>query len=81
MRVIVVRHYKTLINASGRIMGWGDAPWVSGWEADPAYVHEVLNDRGFQYSAVYTSYLERARQTGMFFAKNEVSSSYRIPPC
>lgn len=70
MHAIVVRHYKTLINASGQIMGWGDAPPVKGWEADLAYVDAILNERDIQFSAVYTSYLERARQTGMFYARN-----------
>jgi len=69
MRAIVVRHYKTLINASGLIMGWGDAPRVKGWEADLAYVDAILNERDIQFSTVYTSYLERARQTGMFYAR------------
>ncbi len=69
MRAIVVRHYRTLINASGLIMGWGDAPPVKGWEADLAYVDAILNERSIEISAVYTSYLERARQTGMFYAR------------
>ncbi len=69
MRAIVVRHYKTLINAAGLIMGWGNAPPVKGWEADMAYVGAVLNERNIQFSAVYTSYLERARRTGMFYAR------------
>ncbi|MBL3528909.1 MAG: histidine phosphatase family protein [gamma proteobacterium endosymbiont of Lamellibrachia anaximandri] len=69
MRAIVVRHYKTLINESGLIMGWGDAPRVKGWEADLTYVDGILNEHNIQFSAVYTSYLERARQTGMFYAR------------
>lgn len=69
MRVIVVRHYKTLINASGLIMGWGDAPPVKGWEADMIWVDNILNQHDIRFSAVYTSYLERARQTGMFYAR------------
>ncbi|MBL3590921.1 MAG: histidine phosphatase family protein [gamma proteobacterium endosymbiont of Lamellibrachia anaximandri] len=69
MRAIVVRHYKTLINASGLIMGWGDAPPVKGWKADMSYVDAILNEHNIQFSAVYTSYLERARQTGMFYAR------------
>ena len=71
MRAIVVRHYKTLINASGLIMGWGDAPPVNGWEADLIHVNKVLNKHDIQFSAVYTSYLERARQTGMFYARKQ----------
>ena len=69
MRAIVVRHFKTLINASGLIMGWGDAPPVKGWEADLTYVDALLNEHDIQCSAIYTSYLERARQTGMFYAR------------
>ncbi|MCP5443517.1 MAG: histidine phosphatase family protein [Chromatiaceae bacterium] len=69
MRAIVVRHYKTLINASGHILGWGDAPRVLEWERDLAYVNSVLDERNIRFGAVYTSYLERARQTGMFFAR------------
>ena len=69
MRAIVVRHYKTLINASDQIMGWGDAPPAKGWEADLAFVDAILKQRGIEFAAVYTSYLERARQTGMFYAR------------
>ncbi len=68
MRVILVRHYKTLINASERIMGWGDAPRVSDWERDLADVHRVLVDRDIGIDAVYSSFLERARQTAMYYA-------------
>jgi len=69
MRAIVVRHYKTLINASGQIMGWGDAPRVKDWESDLIYVDMILNKLDIRFSAIYTSYLERARQTGMFYAR------------
>lgn len=69
MRAIVIRHYKTLNNASGHILGWGDAPRVKEWEADLAYVDQILREKDIHYTAVYTSYLERARQTGMFFAR------------
>lgn len=69
MRAIVVRHYKTLINASNQIMGWGDAPPAKGWEADLAYVDAILTKRKILFSTIYTSYLERARQTGMFYAR------------
>lgn len=71
MRVIVVRHYKTLINELGLIMGWGDAPRVKGWEADLTNVDMILKKREIRFSGVYTSYLERARQTGMFYARKQ----------
>ena len=70
MRVILIRHYKTLINAADQIMGWGDSPRAKDWEPDLAYVNEVLKARNISYSAVYTSDLERSRQTGRYFAKS-----------
>ncbi len=68
MRIILVRHYKTLINATERIMGWGDAPRVSDWERDLAEVHRILMGREIAIDAVYSSFLERARQTAMYYA-------------
>ncbi len=69
MRLILVRHYKTLINASNQIMGWGDAPRVGNWEKDLAYVDKTLRDRGIHIDEVHSSYLERARRTAMYYAK------------
>lgn len=68
MRVILVRHYKTLINASGSIMGWGDAPRVKEWEEDLAAVYRGMETQGLEIDAVYSSFLERARQTAMYYA-------------
>jgi alpha-ribazole phosphatase len=70
MRAILIRHYKTLINAADQIMGWGDAPRAKDWEPDLAYVKQTLKNRNIFYSAVYTSDLERSRQTGRYFAKS-----------
>lgn len=69
MRAIVVRHYKTLINASDLIMGWGDAPRVSDWEKDLAWVSQRLRELEIRIDRVYSSVLERARQTAMYYAK------------
>jgi broad specificity phosphatase PhoE len=69
MRLIVTRHYKTIINASEQILGWGDAPRVSGWEADVEFVDRALNDHDIRFDAVVSSALERSRQTAMFHAK------------
>ena len=61
-------------------MGWGDAPRVGDWEADLADVYERLRAHGVRYTAVYTSFLERARQTGMFFArKRNIPILYDTP--
>ena len=69
MRVILIRHYKTLINVSDEIMGWGDAPPAADWEPDLAYVSEALDKQEINYDTVYTSDLERSRQTGRYFAR------------
>lgn len=70
MRAIVVRHYKTLLNASDKIMGWGDAPRIDGWQADLAFVVDTLKAQGISCDAIYSSDLERARQTAMYYARN-----------
>lgn len=69
MRLIAVRHYKTLINKSGHIMGWGDSPRSDDWQVDVAFVDGVMHNNSLEFSAVYTSDLERSRQTGMYHAK------------
>jgi broad specificity phosphatase PhoE len=69
MRLIVVRHYKTLINKSGHIMGWGDSPRSDDWQVDVAFVDGVMQKNSLKFAAVYTSDLERSRQTGMYHAK------------
>jgi len=69
MRAIVVRHYKTLLNASDRILGWGDAPRVDGWRADVNYVDGRLREESIHFDAIYSSGLERARQTAMYYAR------------
>ncbi|MBT8122607.1 MAG: histidine phosphatase family protein [Gammaproteobacteria bacterium] len=69
MRAIITRHYKTLINAAEEILGWEDSPRDSGWKADVEFVGERMQERGIQFDAVYSSDLERARQTAMVHAR------------
>ena len=68
MRVIITRHYKTIINASDQILGWGDSPRDKGWKADVEFVSTRMRERGINFDAVYSSDLERSRQTAMFHA-------------
>lgn len=68
MRAIITRHYKTLNNAADEIMGWGDSPRHSGWRADVDFVDARMRKRAFDFDAVYSSDLERARQTALFYA-------------
>jgi broad specificity phosphatase PhoE len=69
MRAIITRHYKTIINAQEQILGWGDSPRNHDWEADVGFVDENLRQRGIHFDAVYSSMLERSRQTAMFHAR------------
>ena len=69
MRALITRHYKTIINASDQILGWGDSPRDKGWKADVEYVNSRLQEQGISFDAVYSSDLERSRQTAMFHAR------------
>lgn len=70
MRIVVVRHYKTTSNESGKIMGWGDAPPAKNWQEDPNYVAKVLLSANLDTQIIYTSSLARAINTGKFYADN-----------
>lgn len=70
MRAIVVRHYKTLLNSSGKIMGWTDAPRHADWLADVEFVDDRLRKQGIKFDAIYSSDLERARQTAMYYGRS-----------
>ena len=70
MRAIVVRHYKTLLNSAGQIMGWNDAPRDKDWLADVSFVDQQLRKHDIRLDAIYSSVLERARQTAMYFGRS-----------
>ena len=70
MRAIIVRHYKTLLNSAGQIMGWKDAPREKGWLADVTFVDERLREHDISFDAIYSSDLERARQTAMYYGRS-----------
>ena len=69
MRAIITRHYKTLNNVSEQILGWGDSPRDKSWRADVDFVNERLRKEGVTFDAVYSSDLERSRQTAMYHAR------------
>jgi len=69
MRAIITRHYKTLNNVSELILGWGDSPRDKGWRADVDFVNDRLRQEGVSFDAVYSSDLERSRQTAMYHAR------------
>jgi len=68
MRIILVRHYKTTSNETGKIMGWGDAPPAKNWQKDSNHVAQVLLKAHLNSQIIYTSSLARAINTGKFYA-------------
>lgn len=68
MRLILTRHYKTRNNEEDRIIGWGDSPPGDDWKADIDYVDNRLREAGLHFDAVYSSDLERSRQTAIIHA-------------
>jgi len=49
-------------------MGWGDSPQVDDWLEDMVFVEGVIQSRAIHPDAIYSSALERARQTAEHFA-------------
>jgi broad specificity phosphatase PhoE len=68
MRVILTRQYKTRTNEENRILGWGDSPPGSDWRADIEYVDTCFQDHGLHFDKIYSSDLERSRQTAIIHA-------------
>ncbi|RLA58791.1 MAG: hypothetical protein DRR04_10125 [Gammaproteobacteria bacterium] len=68
MRLILIRHYKTQFNVSGQIMGWGDSPQADEWLEDMLFVEQVLQHHSIHPDSIYSSALERSRQTAKYFA-------------
>lgn len=69
MRIVLIRHCKTVFNTSGRIMGWSDSPHVEDWLDDVQYIEHQLKVRHQIPDLVYTSALGRARHTGDYLAQ------------
>jgi alpha-ribazole phosphatase len=68
MRIILIRHCKTLFNVSGQIMGWGDSPHAEDWLDDVVYIEKTLAENEVIPGIVYSSALGRARHTGDYLA-------------
>lgn len=68
MRAIVIRHYKTRFNESGRIMGWFDSPRGREWKADFDFVSARLEDSSLDFDRVISSDLGRSRRTAGLYA-------------
>jgi len=80
MRLILVRHYKTQFNVSGRIMGWGDSPPADDWQQDMQFVTQVLQQRSIHLDQVYSSVLARAQHTAEYFAQQFAVADVHLAP-
>ncbi len=69
MRLLVVRHYRTINNQARVIMGWGDAPPAAGWEKDLLWVKERLLARGIVLDGIWSSALGRAKETARYYGE------------
>lgn len=69
MRIILTRHYQTQSNEVGRILGWGDSPPCLDWRSDIDFNCNQLRNYGISPDAIYSSDLNRARQTAMTYAE------------
>ena len=70
MRALVIRHYRTEFNEAGRLMGWEDSPRGREWKPDFDYVDARLHEQVGRFDAIYSSDLERSRQTARIHADN-----------
>lgn len=68
MRAIVVRHFKTVNNLCQRIIGWHDSPPAQDWQDDLLQTEQVFQTAGLHFDHIYSSSLNRARDTALWFA-------------
>ena len=80
MRVIVIRHFRTINNEARLIMGWGDAPRAADWEDDLHVVDKRLRAAGLHFDAFYSSALGRARETARYFARGRGRTDVQSSP-
>ena len=80
MRALIVRHYKTRFNETGRIMGWEDSPRGREWRADVDFVDTRLRELDIVFDRGYSSDLERSRETATIYARNlDIPRLYATP--
>jgi len=68
MDILFVRHGESQNNFEGRLQGQNDSPLTEKGRAQAATLAGWLVERGFRWSAAYTSPLSRARETAEILA-------------
>lgn len=61
--IVLIRHGKTAYNKLGIFTGWEDAPLIDSGRAEARAAGRLLKLHGFEFDAVYTSWLSRAIET------------------
>lgn len=80
MRIILIRHYKTLFNVSKQLTGWRDSPHAKDWVEDLVFVEAALQHHVNGVDAIYSSALERSRRTAEFFAQRLILPAAAVAP-
>ena len=62
-RLVIVRHGQSQANLANIFTGWTDSPLTPHGIAQAQAVGRLLAQRGYQYGAVHTSYMQRAIKT------------------
>jgi 2,3-bisphosphoglycerate-dependent phosphoglycerate mutase len=64
--VVFIRHGRTPHNNLGLFTGWEDPPLAPDGVEDAKRAGRILKQHGFQFDVLYTSWLHRAIQTGLY---------------
>lgn len=80
MRLILVRHFKTVNNVDQRIIGWHDSPPALDWQEDLIQVARIFQECGLHFDQIYSSRLERASATAHWFASQTDVAAVRSVP-
>jgi 2,3-bisphosphoglycerate-dependent phosphoglycerate mutase len=64
--VVFIRHGRTPHNNLGLFTGWEDPPLAPDGVEDARRAGRILKQHGFQFDVMYTSWLARAIQTGIY---------------
>lgn len=78
MRLVLIRHYKTRFNVSGHVMGWGDSARDETSQQDLEYLESVFERREVAFDSIYSSALERSRQTAAYFSRSFKVAQSRV---
>ena len=68
MKLVLVRHGQSTWNLENRFTGWVDVPLTAQGISEAQKAGKILFAQGFEFDAVFTSYLQRAIKTSWLIA-------------